>query len=229
MYNPMKKIFLISLLLLVCCAFSHAGDPIRVACVGDSITYGFGIENREKQSYPAQLQRILGEECIVGNFGKNGATALKKGHAPYWKAPQFKQALKFRPDIVIIILGTNDSRPENWPKLKEDYVGDYIDLVHRFQNLESSPTVFICTSAPIYPGTAVERKGFSDTIVSEEVLPKVRAVAKETGVKVIDMNAALRNAALFDDGVHPNAKGAEIIAETVAAVINTKYKIEEVF
>jgi len=86
----------------------HAEDVIRIACVGDSITYGAGIKGRVTKSYPAQLQELLGATYNVGNFGVSGRTLLKKGDKPYWENKAYKNALDFKPDIVIIKLGTND-------------------------------------------------------------------------------------------------------------------------
>ena len=189
---------------------------IRVACVGDSITYGFGIKNQTKDSYPAQLQSLLGDHYVVGNFGKNGATVLKKGHAPYWRAPQYKAALKFKPDVVVIKLGTNDTRPQNIGKHKAEFVPNYVELIRSFQGLESKPTVWICYSSPIYS----PRKGMTDAVLKEEIIPLVDEVSKQAGVKVIDLNTVLNNQSeLFPDGLHPNHKGAAVISKTVATVI----------
>ena len=190
----------------------------RLACVGDSITFGFGIEGREVNSYPARLQELLGAGWLVGNFGKNGATALKEGHAPYWTAPQYQKALQFEPDLVIIKLGTNDCRPENWSDHGDEYVADYIDLIRSFQGLESKPSVWLCTSAPIFPGPVVERLGFSNAIIKREIIPMLQTIAAETGAEVIDLYSVLDDKpAYFLDGVHPNATGAEVMAKTVAA------------
>lgn len=91
----------------------HAEDVIRIACVGDSITYGAGIEERAKNSYPAQLQNLLGDRYQVENFGVSGRTLLKQGDKPYWDEPAYQNALKLKPDMVIIKLGTNDVKPLN--------------------------------------------------------------------------------------------------------------------
>ena len=193
--------------------------PIRVACVGDSITYGFGIKNRTKDCYPAQLQALLGATYNVGNFGKNGATVLKKGHAPYWKAPQYKAALQFNPDVVVIKLGTNDTRPQNIGKHKAEFVPDYVALIRSFQRLESKPTVWICDPTPIYK----EHKGMTDAVLKNEIIPLVDEVSKRAGVNVIDLNAVLGNQPeRFSDGLHPNPRGAGMIAKAVAAAIAKK-------
>ena len=195
--------------------------PIRVACVGDSITYGYGLKNRNTDSYPAQLQALLGGKWNVGNFGKNGATVLKKGHAPYWKAPQYKAALKFKPDVVVIKLGTNDTRAQNIGKYKAEFVPDYVALIRSFQGLESKPTVWICYPTPIYK----EIKGMTDSVLENEILPLVEEVSRQAGVKVIDLNAVLSHQPeLFWDGLHPNPRGAGIIAKTVAAAITETSK-----
>ena len=81
-------------------------DKIRVACVGDSITFGAGVKERNKNSYPKVLAGLLGEKYDVRNFGVNGATLLKKGNKPWWKLRAFKDATAFKPNVVIIKLGT---------------------------------------------------------------------------------------------------------------------------
>ena len=89
-------------------------DAIKVACIGNSITDGFGIDMRTAYGYPAQLQQLLGKDYWVKNFGVSSRTMLNKGDYPYMNEMAWKDALAFKPDIVIIKLGTNDSKPENW-------------------------------------------------------------------------------------------------------------------
>lgn len=212
----LKRLFSFCLLLLVFGMVVHAEDLRRVACVGDSITYGFGIEDRALQSYPAQLQHLLGEQWGVGNFGKNGATVLKQGHAPYWKTSQFKAAKQFMPDLVVIQLGTNDTRPQNIGKYRSEFVADYVELIRTFQNLDSKPTVWICIPVPIY----TEHKGMTNDVLTNEIIPLITKVAIQSGVDVIDLNTALSDKkALFPDGVHPNAQGAGLIAKAIATTI----------
>ena len=100
--------------------------PIRVACVGDSITQGAGAD--PGKSYPSQLQSILGDKWQVKNFGVSGRTLLKKGDAPYWNEEAFKDAQDFKPDAVIIMLGTNDTKPPNWVHIDKFY-SDYKDAI----------------------------------------------------------------------------------------------------
>ena len=134
---------LLALFLLIATGPALAEDktePIKVACVGDSITFGAAIKDRKTNCYPAQLGRMLGEGYRVANFGVNAATMLKKGNKPYWKLKQFQAAQDTQPDIVIIKLGTNDTKPHNW-KHKDAYAANYTEMVKRFQGLDSKPKV----------------------------------------------------------------------------------------
>ena len=123
---------------------------IKVACIGDSITFGAGIKDRDHNSYPAQLGKLLGEGWEVRNFGVNGHTLLKKGDHPYVNSGQYKAALAFQPDVVIIKLGTNDSKPNNW-RQKNAFIGDYLRMIDSFRKLESQPVVWLCKAVPVFP------------------------------------------------------------------------------
>ncbi|EDM29274.1 putative O-antigen related protein [Lentisphaera araneosa HTCC2155] len=208
----LKKTFLSLCFLLVTTTYS---EPIRVACVGDSITFGYGIKDRDKMSYPAQLGKRLGNQYEVRNFGVNGHTLLNKGNAPYIKSNAYRDALAFEPQIVIIKLGTNDSKPMNW-QYKSEFVTDYLALIQSFQKLKSQPQVFICKPVPVFP----ERWGITDTVV-KETLPLIEQVSQKSKAPIIDLYTALTDKAeLFPDKVHPNEAGATIMAETIATAIS---------
>src|SRR4051794_12474851 len=145
---------------------SDKDRKLRVACVGDSITFGSGIADRAHNSYPAQLARLLGDRYDVRNFGVSGATLLKNGDKPYWKEKAFQEAKDFQPDLVVIKLGTNDSKPQNW-KHKDEFVADARDLVREFSGLPSHPRVFVCRPVPAYPGNW----GIRDEVIRNEVIP----------------------------------------------------------
>jgi acyl-CoA thioesterase I len=194
---------------------SATEQQLRIACVGDSITFGATIKDRKEQCYPAQLGRLLGEGYVVQNFGVSGATLLKAGNNPYWTTKQFKPAHAFNPDIVVIKLGTNDSKPDNWLH-KDAFVSDYIALIENFRSLPSKPVVYICKPVPAYPGNFK----ITDVVIREEVMPLIETVAEQASVEKIDLYAALSHRAdLFPDKVHPNAAGARIMAETIAAIV----------
>lgn len=190
-------------------------EKLRVACVGDSITYGNGIEDREQWSYPAQLGRLLGTEYEVRNFGINGANLLKKGNMPYREQQVFKDALAFAPHLVIVNLGINDTQPGNW-KHRKEYPADYKALIARFQGLASRPTVYACLPIPAFG----EKVAYQDRVLREQMIPMIRALAKEIEVQVIDLYTALRGKPhCLIDSFHPNREGAGIMAETIYSAL----------
>ena len=184
---------------------------MRIACVGDSITFGHGLEHREADCYPAQLGRMLDENWIVGNFGISGSTLLKRGDKPYWNQEEFMRAQKFKPDIILILLGTNDSKDHNWAH-KDDFVPDYLELIRTFRDLDSNPIVWIGLPTPVFPG----KPGITDERLVENVIPAIRKVATKATAPIIDLHTALEGKTeSFPDGVHPNAEGARLIAEII--------------
>lgn len=207
---------LLSLLLFLA---SSQADRTRVACVGDSITFGACVQDREKNCYPAVLERLLGETYDVRNFGVNGATLLRKGDLPWWTQGAFKEATDFNPNIVIIKLGTNDTKPQNW-KNKADFETDYRALIQHFKELPAKPTVWIALPVPVLKENfGINKKG------AEEQAPMLLRIARDEGCGVIDLYKAVATKDLFDqDGIHPNAAGARKIAETVCASLGSKKK-----
>lgn len=185
--------------------------PIKVACIGNSITYGAGVGNIPLNSYPAQLQRLLGEQWEVRNFGVSGRTMLRKGDYPYWNEDAFAKAKEFQPDIVIIKLGTNDSKPQNW-KYGAEFYADYKLMIKQFKALPSKPRIFLCRPVPAY---AVQW-GINDSIILNGVIPVVNKLAKKEKLTVIDLYSALSaKQDLFPDKIHPNSEGAGLIAKTI--------------
>jgi lysophospholipase L1-like esterase len=196
-------------------AFLQAAEsePIRVACIGDSITQGSGAE--KGKSYPSQLQELLGNDWKVANFGVSGRTLLKKGDFPYWKEKAYQNALAFEPQVVIIMLGTNDTKPQNW-KHEAEFVADYRALVESFAALKSKPEIFICRPCPV-PGAG--NFGINEKNVLEEI-KRLDELAKEMKLGIIDMHAALADKPeLLPDRVHPNTAGAGEMAKAAHAVL----------
>jgi acyl-CoA thioesterase-1 len=193
-------------------------ETIRIACIGDSITYGYSIKNRIKDCYPAQLGRMLGDKWQVSNFGVSGATLLKKGDLPYWNQQAFKDALAYNPNVVIIKLGTNDTKPQNW-KYKDQFAADYADMIDCFAKLPSKPHIWICEPVPAYG----EQWGISETIIKNEVIPLISRIAHSKHVSVIDLYGPLSGKPeLFPDQIHPNAEGAYDIAKEIYTVLTGK-------
>ena len=217
-----------ALLILPC--FAQNADSIRVACVGDSITEGFGIGNPGQDGYPAQLGRLLGPACNVMNFGASGTTLTKHGDHPYWNSPRFEAAKAFAPQIVVIMLGTNDCIPRNQAPLKSDFVADYKDLIQTFANLDSHPKIWICTIAPVAPADYAKQhnlymQSIDGPTVETVGVPMIVQIASDTLTPLIDVHAALEgHFDLYCDSVHPNSKGAKVIAQTVYDAIKDSAK-----
>lgn len=211
-------------------AHSGSGKTIRVACVGDSITFGSGLKNRQQDSYPAVLGRWLGAGWDVRNFGVSGATLLKKGDRPYDRQKAHAEALAFAPDIVVIMLGTNDSKHRgdgsldsnralnNW-QYKADFVPDYEALIAGFRKANPQAKIYVCLPTPCFPG----RWGINNGTIHDEIIPLVRQVAADTRAGVIDLNSALAGKKdLFPDTVHPNPAGARLMAAAVYHTLTGK-------
>ena len=139
----MKNVLLIVVAALFIASANAQQHRIKVACIGNSITYGYGLPDRTTQSYPAQLQKMLGEPYQVKNFGKSGATLLNKGHRPYMQQDEFRRAIDFAGDIVVIHLGINDTDPRDWPDYRDFFVKDYIELIDSFRAANSKVRIIL--------------------------------------------------------------------------------------
>lgn len=186
-------------------------NAIRVACIGNSITFGSGIKNRDRDSYPAVLGRMMGDAFWVKNFGVSARTLLQKGDYPYMKGQAFQAALAFNPNIVVIKLGTNDSKSFNW-KYKADFMKDYQTLLDAFKALPSKPKIYLCYPSKVYQiGSHI-----TDDIISKEIIPMIKKVAKQNNLPIIDLHTAMDGIPqLFPDRIHPNEEGAKIMAKAV--------------
>ena len=214
-YELLKKMMKRNLLLFaaaVLLSSQASARKIKVACVGNSITYGAFIDNREQWHYPAQLQAYLGDEYEVRNFGVNGTTMLHTGDYPYINTEQYRQAQEFQPDIVLIKLGTNDSKGWNW-KHKADFQTDYQAFIDTFRSLDSHPRLILVT--PLRCFIPSDNPGISSQVIANEVRPLVEEMAYRNGLDIINMFNVVPDTwdtALMPDKLYPSAKGAGLMA-----------------
>ncbi len=196
-------------------------DAVRVACIGNSITDGFGIDMATQRGYPAQLQQLLGDGYHVKNFGVSGRTMLNKGDLPYQNELAWRDALAFRPDIVIIKLGTNDSKPENW-QYNKGFKDDLQQMVDALQANKNNPRIFLCTPIPAFKPTW----NINDSVIVHGITPVINKVAKKNKLQVIDLHTLYANDGdkMIDDGIHPDAKGARRMAEIIAEQLKKETK-----
>ena len=209
----MKKYIAFGLALILSCV-AFAQDKIKVACVGNSITYGSGVANREVNAYPVKLQGMLGDKYEVGNFGKPGATLLNHGHRPYTQQQEYKDALAFAGDIVVIHLGINDTDPRNWPNYQDEFIGDYRALMQSFREVNPKVRFILARMTPLSDRHYRFESGTRDW--HAEIQLAIECIAKAEGVQLIDFHEPLYPYPyILEDAVHPNAEGAAILAKTV--------------
>ena len=193
-------------------------EALRVACIGNSITHGSGIATQEQRAYPAQLQKLLGSGYHVRNFGVGGRTMLNNGDHPYMKELAWKDAQAFRPDIVVIKLGTIDSKDYNWNAHKGEFESDMQAMIDTLK--VRAPKIFLCTPVKAFR----DKWGITDSVIVNEVIPAIGRVAKRNDLPVIDLHSVLTNPEeMTGDMIHPNEKGAAKMAQAVAEAIKNNH------
>ena len=165
---------------------------------------------------------MLGNDYEVQNFGHSGATLLFKGHNPYNKLPEFRAALNFKADVVIIHLGLNDTDPRNWPQYADDFIPNYRALIDSFRVANPKAKIWICLMTPIFHGHP--RFDSGTRLWHGLIQQRIKQVAQTSGVGLIDLYTPLHSFPnLFPDALHPNAEGAKILARTVYNNITSNY------
>ncbi|MCV9934063.1 GDSL-type esterase/lipase family protein [Flavobacterium sp. LS1R47] len=186
----------------------------KIACIGDSVTAGYLLTNATTESYPSQLQVLMGNKYEVKNFGHSGATLLKKGSTPYYKTAACAQAIAYSPDIAIIHLGLNDTDPRNWPNYKEDFDADYSWLLDTLKKQNPNVKLYICRMTPIFNEHKRFKSGTRDWFW--QIQEHIEEIAIANKVNLIDLHENLYNRPdLFPDALHPTTEGATILAQTV--------------
>lgn len=212
---------LFSVFLLSSCAYKGPVEEqqatLRVACLGDSITYGYKLADPVHKSYPARLSQHSGGLWHVLNLGVNGATVINKGDIPITAQKAYQRLMSSEPDVAIIMLGTNDTKNNNW-RFVGDFVRDYTSMIETIEELPSRPHVIVCSIPPIlvdYPnGINAERE--------KKINVLVKKVADIAGVDFFDINnLLLHKSSLFIDGIHPNVTGDQVIANLIFEKISS--------
>ena len=216
---------------------SPKNHAVRVACIGNSITDGSGIFMRDIFGYPAQLQKKLGNGYIVKNFGIGGRTMLQKGDYPYMKEQAWKDAQGFLPDIVVIKLGTNDSKPKNW-QYGSEFGKDMQSMLDTLKTLPTHPLIYLATPIPALNTTG----NISQETLTAEICPLIKDLTKKNKCELIDLQTLFQptEGMMSSDGIHPTTKGAGQMAEIIYQhIINqdkapekpinfSKYKLKDV-
>ena len=220
---PALLLFLSAAALL--CGYTTIRVPARrkegkqhVACVGDSITYGCALPLFFSRRYPAVLQRLLGPGVQVAAFGVNDRTLQDTGNKPYRKEEAFRQSREYLPDLVVILLGTNDSKDCNWIS-EEAFRRQYRELIAEYRALSSRPRILVCTPPCVFRPTAwpfsITNDANPDRIPM--IANQVSAAAEEAGAGLVDLFTLTKGRREWfgPDGIHPSAAGAKAIAEAI--------------
>ncbi|WP_317367223.1 GDSL-type esterase/lipase family protein [uncultured Tyzzerella sp.] len=226
-YKRLLEIFLI--FIIICIKVYKIFYPtiqkigkgnVKVVCIGDSITYGLGVEFRRRFStYPVILAKLLGKNYRVLNYGASSRTLLSSGNYPYFKTTFIEKSLKQNADIIIIMLGSNDSKEINWNKKK--YKEEYLKLIKIYQKVNKKAKIYIMT-----PPRAFEKvknnKSIQNSVIKDEICPIIREISVETGVNIIDLYTLTKDKPKwFFDGIHPNRKGNIFIANYIFNIIKS--------
>ncbi len=192
-------------------------SDVKVACIGNSITDGHGIDMQEQFAYPAILRKKLGKGYEVRNFGVSSRTLCNGGDIPYMKELAWQDAKAYQPNIAIIKLGTNDTKPGNRDVAERDYLKDYQSMIDTLKALPSKPKIYLCTPIPAFKQTW----GISDSVTVSLLIPAIKKLAKKNKLQVIDLHTecADMTGMMLSDGIHPNEKGAARMAEVIYATL----------
>ena len=198
-----------------------SGKPVKVACIGDSITFGYGMSMADWPvcNMPAVLNGKLGEGYEVRNFGFSARTLMNSGDRPYMKEKMYQDARDYQADVITIMLGTNDTKPENWTSADE-FEQDLTAMVKELKAAKPRPKIYLCYPAWISKPTW----GMSDSLVVNCIIPVIDKVARKNRLKVIDTHATLEGHPdkYIADGIHPGTAGAAMLAEDIYKAIRKK-------
>jgi acyl-CoA thioesterase I len=187
---------------------------IKIVCIGDSITEGYGLANQSKTAYPAVLDSILGMDYDVLNSGRSATTLQKEGNFPFWICKEFSNVFEYKPNIVTIMLGTNDTKPENWNAIR--FETNYQALIDTLNTIKSKPQIYLVLPVPVYQ----TNWGINDSTVNAGIMPIIKKLAEKNKLKVIDLYHTMQNQPVnFPDGIHPNEKAEKMMAEIIANAI----------
>lgn len=176
-----------------------------VATVGDSIT-NYGVTGA---NYPDHLGELLGEEYSVLNFGEANYATQSTSDFPYETTESYEESLETNPDIVLMMLGTNDSKSENWEG-RAHFKEEYSDLLEDYLELDSVSRVILASPPSAFVSIV---GGGIDPAVVEEIGTVVEEIAKEYELEFVDMHEKTAgHDEWFFDGIHPNPEGAEVLA-----------------
>ena len=216
---------------------------MKIICIGDSITEGVGLGDDSSVYYPSLLQEFLGEDVIVFNEGVGGSCVTmmeldgQTCGLPYVLQPEYDEALSLAGDIYVIMLGTNDAQDgmhetediqdplKNLIAYEPLFETFYQYIIDGIKQVAPNALIYLVTPVPVHH--CIWRTHQESYL--QQLLPHIRALAEQNNATLIDLHeefSKLPEEELADlyqeDGLHPNASGAFLIASVIAYVIGNR-------
>lgn len=193
---------------------AEAGQT-KVACIGDSLTYGSNVSDWKKNNYPTLLQNKLGNGYVVNNYGFPGATLMDTS-MKYAYSKEFKKSLDFKPDIVVMMLGTNDSWRRR-DQIESGFMNEYKNLIEQYRKVNKNVKFKIMI--PPKANKLIKKEMFyiKDDTLLKHITPIIREVAESEGIDLIDLRSEFKDdkSLYSSDKVHINKKGTNKLANII--------------
>ena len=215
----MNKIYTRINLVLIGIIFSlssFAQNMVNIACIGNGITYGVGVENREKNNFPQQLQYLLGANYKVTNFGVINSPVLNSGKNAYSKTAAFNRSHDFNPNIVFVELGLDEIKAAD-TTVMSNFTNTLENLVQSYTNLPSRPRIVVLLPLPHFLN---DSSLFDNKTIKNKIIPKIQKIAFEKKLEVLDLYSLfIDRQDLFLDQVHPSSLGGTIISKRLFEIV----------
>jgi acyl-CoA thioesterase I len=205
----MKIVSTIGLGLLFSATMVNA--VVKIAHIGDSITYGYDPDDATSTGYAKKVQALLGSGYEDQNYGVSGTTAMRSGSLPYWTKGKLSEVFAYKPDIITIMLGTNDSRPNFFNATQ--YTKDYGALIDTLNTISTKPKIYVVFPPPT-TRTTTDRPSDANVLAEITILKKL---ATDRSLPTVDMHTALQShlSVFAQDGIHPNQEGYDTLASVM--------------
>ncbi len=216
---------------------------MRIVCMGDSITEGYGLGEDQSVTYPSQLQHILNNGTEVLNYGVCSSCVIDTEYMgqpmglPYIRQKKYHEALDAMGDIYIIMLGTNDANdgydPNAKKRLPQDdlfsknhlFTSSYRHIIRDILNVVPDAKIYLVSPIPI--NKCLWPKHQEKYLL--KIIPQIKKLAKEFDLSYIDLHKEFEAIPdehylrLYqDDGLHPNTTGAMMIASIIANFVQPR-------
>ena len=215
----MSKVYIRIKLLLIGLIFSgsiFAQKFVNIACIGNGVTHGVGVENREKNNFPQQLQYLLGSSYKVTNFGVVNAPVLSNGVNGYNKTAAFKKSQTGNPNIVFVELGLDEIKATDTAVISS-FTITLEGIVQSYANLSTRPRIVLLLPLPIFLN---DSSLLNNSVIKNKIIPKIQKIAFEKNLEVLDLfSMFIDKQDLFLDKVHPSSLGGTLISKRLYELV----------